>query len=54
MKWKKIGDILILDNKFTVQSDTQLKELSDKHNVKTIMKVDHIYGTKREDRKSVV
>ena len=48
MKWKKIGDILILDNKFTVQSDTQLKELSDKHNVKTIMKVDHIYGTKRE------
>lgn len=48
MKWKKISDILILDNKFTVQSDTQLKELSDKHNVKTIMKVDHIYGTKRE------
>lgn len=48
MKWKKIGDILILDNKFTVQSDTQLKELLDKHNVKTIMKVDHIYGTKRE------
>lgn len=48
MKWKKIGDILILDNKFTVQSDTQLKELSDKHNLKTIMKVDHIYGTKRE------
>lgn len=48
MKWKKIGDILILDNKFTVQSDTQLKELSDKHNVKTIMKVDHIHGTKRE------
>lgn len=48
MKWKKIGDILILDNKLTVQSDTQLKELSDKHNVKTIMKVDHIYGTKRE------
>lgn len=45
---EKIGDILILDNKFTVQSDTQLKELSDKHNVKTIMKVDHIYGTKRE------
>ncbi len=44
---KKIGDILILDNKFTVQSDTQLKELSDKHNVKTIMKVDHIYGTKK-------
>ena len=30
MKWKKIGNILILDNKFTVQSDKQLKELSDK------------------------
>ena len=48
MKWKKIGDILILDNKFDVKSEAQLKELSDKHNVKTIMKVDHIYGTKRE------
>lgn len=48
MKWKKIGNILILDNKFTVQSDKQLKELSDKHKVKTVMKVDHIHGTKRE------
>ena len=48
MKWKKIGDILILDNKFDVESETQLKELSDKHKVKTIMKVDHICGTKRE------
>lgn len=48
MKWKKIGNILILDNKFTVQSDKQLKELSDKHKVKTVMKVDHIHGIKRE------
>lgn len=48
MKWKKIGDILILDDKFTVQSDKQLKELSVKHKVKTVMKVDHIHGTKRE------
>ena len=48
MKWKKIGNILILDNKFTVQSDKQLKELSVKHKVKTVMKVDHIHGTKRE------
>lgn len=48
MKWRKIGNILILDNKFTVQSDKQLKELSDKHKVKTVMKVDHIHGTKRE------
>lgn len=48
MKWKKIGDILILDNKFEVVSNKQLNELADKHNVKTIMKVDHIQGTKRE------
>ena len=48
MKWKKIGNILILDNKFIVQSDKQLKELSDKHKVKTVMKVDHIHRTKRE------
>ena len=48
MKWKKIGDILILDDKFTVQSDKQLKELSVKNKVKTVMKVDHIHGTKRE------
>ena len=48
MKWKKIGDILVLDNKFDVEYEDQLKELSDKHRVKTIMKVDHIYGTKRE------
>ena len=48
MKWKKIGDILILDNKFEVVSNKQLNELADKHHVKTIMKVDHIQGTKRE------
>ncbi|WP_299522240.1 class I SAM-dependent methyltransferase family protein [uncultured Methanobrevibacter sp.] len=48
MKWKKIGDILILDNKFDVQSNMNLDEIANKHNVKTIMKVDHIYGTKRE------
>ena len=29
-------------------SNKQLNELADKHNVKTIMKVDHIQGTKRE------
>ena len=45
MKWKKIGDILVLDNKFDVEYEDQLKELSDKHRVKTIMKVDNIYGT---------
>ncbi|MCQ2970152.1 tRNA wybutosine-synthesizing protein 2 [Methanobrevibacter gottschalkii] len=45
MKYKKIGDILILDNKY---SDNNFDELSRKHNVKTIMKIDHIQGTKRE------
>lgn len=48
MKWKKIGDILILDNKFDVQSNMQLDKIANKHKVKTIMKVDHIYGSKRE------
>ena len=45
MKYKKIGDILILDNKY---SDNNFEELSKKHNVKTIMKINHIQGTKRE------
>lgn len=45
MKYKKIGDILILDNK--CQND-DLKVLAERHNVKTIMKIDHIQGTKRE------
>jgi tRNA wybutosine-synthesizing protein 2 len=45
MKYKKIGDILILDNSY---SGNDFDELSKKHNVKTIMKIDHIQGTKRE------
>lgn len=45
MKYKKIGDILILDKNY---SENNLKELSEIHNVKTIMKIDHIQGTKRE------
>ena len=45
MKYKKIGDILILDNNY---SDDDYLNLSKKHNVKTIMKIDHIQGTKRE------
>lgn len=48
MKWKKIGNILILDNKYPISSKNDLKGLSDKHNVKTIMKISHIQGTKRE------
>ena len=48
MKWKRIGDILILDSKFQYGSYQDLENLSKKHNVKTIMKIDHIQGTKRE------
>lgn len=45
MKYKKIGDILILDNNY---ENRDLEGLSKKHNVKTVMKIDHIQGTKRE------
>jgi tRNA wybutosine-synthesizing protein 2 len=45
MKYKKIGDILILDSNY--QND-DFEELSRRHNVKTVMKIDHIQGTKRE------
>ena len=45
MKYKKIGDILVLDNNY---SNDDFEELSKKHNVKTIMKINHIQGTKRE------
>lgn len=45
MKYKKIGDILILDSNY---QNNDYEELSRKHNVKTIMKIDHIQGTKRE------
>ena len=48
LKWKRIGDILILDSKFDYESYDDLENLSRKHNVKTIMKIDHIQGTKRE------
>ena len=45
MKYKKIGDILILDNNYR---GSDFEELSAKHKVKTIMKINHIQGTKRE------
>ena len=45
MKYKKIGDILILDNKY---QNEDFEELAKKHNVKTIMKINHIQGPKRE------
>jgi len=45
MKYKKIGDVLIVDNNY---SNDDFENLSKKHNVKTVMKIDHIQGTKRE------
>ena len=45
MKYKKIGDILILDKNC---QDEDFEALSKRHKVKTIMKIDHIQGTKRE------
>ena len=43
MKYKKIGDVLILND-----SPQNPEELARKHNAKTVMKIDHIQGTKRE------
>lgn len=51
MKYKKIGDILILDNKY---HNDDFESLSRRHNVKTIMKISHIQGTKREPVYEVV
>lgn len=48
LKWKRIGNVLILDSKFHYESYEDLQILLKKHNVKTIMKIDHIQGTKRE------
>ncbi len=45
MKYKKIGDILILDKSYI---NEDFDYLSKKYNVKTIMKINHIQGTKRE------
>jgi tRNA wybutosine-synthesizing protein 2 len=45
MKYKKIGDILIIDKNYP---DYDFENLSKRHNVKTIMEIDHIQGTKRE------
>ena len=43
MKYKKIGDVLILND-----NPGNLEKLAEKHNVKTIMQINHIQGTKRE------
>ena len=45
MKYKKIGNILILDENYSYNN---LDSLAHKHNVKTIMKIDHIEGIKRK------
>ena len=45
MKYKKIGDILIIDNNYP---DNDFEGLAGRYNVKTVMMIDHIQGTKRE------
>ncbi|MBQ2830998.1 class I SAM-dependent methyltransferase family protein [Methanobrevibacter sp.] len=45
MKYKKIGDILIINNEY-LEEDCEY--LARKHNVKTIMRIDHIQGIRRE------
>lgn len=48
MKWKKIGDILIVDNKFSEYSEDSLKKLALSHKVKSIVKIRQIDGQMRE------
>ena len=48
MKWKKIGDILIVDNKFDEDSADSLESIASGHKVKSIIKVTKIDGQKRE------
>lgn len=48
MKWKKIGDILVVDNKFREISADSLEELALRHNVKSIVKIRQIDGEMRE------
>lgn len=51
MKWKKIGDILVLDKD---DSNAKLQELAREHNVKTIIKINRIRGQKREPEMKVL
>lgn len=48
MKWKKIGNILILDKKFEYNSINDLKLLLNVHNVDTIVKIKNIAGQMRK------
>ena len=54
LKWKKIGDILIVDNKFDKDSIDDLEQIAAKHNVKSIVKIDRIEGQKREPSISIL
>ncbi len=47
MKWKKIGNILILD-KNNNYNYNNLKQIAQKHHVKTIIKINKIHGNKRQ------
>lgn len=47
MKWKKIGDVLVLDKNQENLSREFLEELLKKHKVKSIVKIDHIEGQLR-------
>lgn len=48
MKWKKIGDILVVDDKFSNKSLEELKSIANKEKVESIIEIDNIYGVKRE------
>lgn len=48
LKWKKIGDILIVDSKFDEGISDNLESIAARHNVKSIIKIDQIEGQKRE------
>ncbi|MCL2115079.1 MAG: class I SAM-dependent methyltransferase family protein [Methanobrevibacter sp.] len=48
MKWKKIGNILILDKNFEYESKKDLELLLDVHNVNTIVKIRNIAGKFRK------
>ena len=54
LKWKKIGDILIVDNKFSDDSLDSLESIALEHKVKSIIKIDKIDGQKREPTISIL
>ena len=54
MKWKKIGDILIVDSKFSEDNIDSLESIAAKHQVKSIIKIDRIEGQKREPTVSLL